>query len=117
MNSLNTLVDCNLRLSKKLTTERNKYTIPQFISSLNPIVEQNQFDHIIDSHNKVQNKINVIIRKKQSKQELVQYLHAACMSLTLSTFIKAIKNNYFISWLGLTPELVAKHLPKSILTI
>ena len=56
----------------------------------------------------------MIIRKKQSKQELVQYLYAACMLPTLSTFIKAIKNNHFISWPGLIPELVAKYLPKSI---
>ena len=59
----------------------------------------------------------MIIRKKQLKQELVQYLYAACMSPTPSTFIKAIKNNHFILWLGLTPDLIAKHLLKSIPTI
>ena len=39
------------------------------------------------------------------------------MSLVSSTFIQAIKNNYFISWPGLTTELIARNLPKSIATI
>ena len=56
---------------------------------------------------------NVIIRKKQTKSNLAQHLHAACLSPPISAFIKAIKNNNFITWPGLTPKLISKHLPKS----
>ena len=48
---------------------------------------------------------------------MVQYLHATFLSPTPSTFIKAINNNHFISWLGLTANLIQKHLPKSIATL
>ena len=63
-----------------------------------------------------QQRLNVIIRKKQTHKELAQYLHAACISPKPSTFIKAIKNDHFTLWLGLTTELVTRHLPKSITT-
>jgi len=33
-----------------------------------------------------------------------------------STFIKAIKNNHFITWLGLMAELINYHISKSIAT-
>ena len=56
---------------------------------------------------------NVIIRKKQAKSNLAQYLHATCLSPPISTFIKAINNNNFVTWPGLTSKLMSKHLPKS----
>ena len=59
-------------------------------------------------------KANVIIRKKQTRVELVQYLHAACYSPVASTFVQVIKKGFFKTWPGLTPELVEKHLPPSI---
>ena len=62
------------------------------------------------------NKANVIIRQKQSKQELATYLHAACLSPPVSTFTAAIAKNNFSSWPGLTTKLINKHLPKSIYT-
>ena len=63
-----------------------------------------------------QHSMNVIIRKQQPAKDLVQYLHAACFSPVKSTWLKAIQNNQFITWPGLTTELVNKHLPKSIAT-
>ena len=57
-----------------------------------------------------------MLRKKQSKVQLAQCFHAIRLSLHPCTLIKAIKNNQFISWLGLTTELFAKYLPKSIAT-
>ena len=68
MESLNVIIDYNLnqiRTSNKLG--KDKYTIPHFMSSLNPIIEYNQLDCQLQEHNKLQNKVNVIIRKKQSK--------------------------------------------------
>ena len=54
-------------------------------------------------------KLNVIMRKQTTHKELVQYLHAACQSPVKSTWIKAIQNNNFVSWPGLTAKLVKKH--------
>ena len=62
-------------------------------------------------------KCNVIILKKQPKSQLAQYLHATCMSPVPSTFLKAIRNNNFITWPGLTTELITKNLPKTIATV
>ena len=44
---------------------------------------------------------NVIIHKKQTTKQLAQYLHAACGSPPISTFLKAIKNGLLQSWPGI----------------
>ena len=54
--------------------------------------------------------LGVIITKKRTHADLVQYFHAACFSPVKSTFEKAIKKNFFNTWPGLTPQLVTKHL-------
>ena len=59
----------------------------------------------------------VIIRKDTTKSDLAQYLHAACFSPVLNTWEKAIKNNHFSTWPGLTAHLVCKHLPISPSTV
>ena len=58
----------------------------------------------------------VIIRKNQTHLDLVKYLHASCFSPVKSTFLRAIKNNHFTTWPGLTPQLVNKCLPAIIAT-
>ena len=65
----------------------------------------------------VTSKISVIIRKKQTKSDLVRYLHAACFSPVKSTWKKAIRNNNFMSWPGLTETLVERNLPLSAATV
>eukprot|EP00804_Cyclotella_cryptica_P030318 CCRYP_011857-RA/>CCRYP_011857-RA protein AED:0.50 eAED:0.44 QI:0/-1/0/1/-1/1/1/0/151 len=51
-----------------------------------------------------------------SKAKLNQFLHQCAFSPTLSTWIKAINNNQFASWSGLTAEAVRRHLPNSTAT-
>ena len=58
----------------------------------------------------------VIIKKKQTHMELVQYMHATCFAPVKSTFEKAVKANFFSTWPGLTQELVKKHLITSTAT-
>ena len=41
----------------------------------------------------------VMMQKKQPKMDLVKYVLAACYSPVESTYIKAIMNNHFSSWL------------------
>jgi hypothetical protein len=57
--------------------------------------------------------LNAIIRKNQSKTELVQYPHGCCGSPGLSTWKKAIKNGNFITWPGID-SISLSRLPKSI---
>jgi hypothetical protein len=51
-----------------------------------------------------------------NKKDLINYLHAACLRPVKSTWITAIKNGHFTSWLGLTEQAVEKHLSKSTST-
>ena len=51
-------------------------------------------------------KINVIIRKDKTKMDLATFLHAACFGPSTSTWTKAINNNHFLSWPGLTSQLI-----------
>ena len=44
---------------------------------------------------------------------MVQYYHAAAGFPTKPTWIKAIKNQQFASWQGLTADVVARHYPDS----
>ena len=44
---------------------------------------------------------NVIIRKNQTTKELATYLHATCGSPAISTFLKAIKDGFLLSWPGI----------------
>ena len=60
--------------------------------------------------------LNVIIRKKQLKQDLAKFLHGALFSPRYSTLKQAIKKNFLSSFPGLTKNLLNKHLPPSIAT-
>jgi hypothetical protein len=51
-----------------------------------------------------------------NQKDLINYLHAACFSPVKSTWITAIKNGNFTSWLGLTEQAVERHLSKSAST-
>ena len=49
----------------------------------------------------------------RSKQNLAIYYNLTLFSPPVSTWVKAIKNNYFSTWSGLTADLVLRYLPKS----
>ena len=49
--------------------------------------------------------------------ELVKFLHAAAGFPVTDTWVKAICNNQFATWPGLTSALVYKNLPKSDETV
>ena len=78
------------------------------------LLQSNIEDATIKEYIKKDYKLNVLMRKKQAKRELVTYLHATCLSLSVTTFVRAIKNKQFLTWLGLTTNLVLKYLPKSM---
>ena len=58
--------------------------------------------------------LSVILRKNQTHIDLVTYLHAACFSPVKSTFLRAIKNNHFTTWPGLTEDIINKSLEPSL---
>jgi hypothetical protein len=53
----------------------------------------------------------------KTKADLVTFLHAACFSPAISTFLRAVKAGNFVTWPGLTPELITQHLPKFIASV
>ena len=71
--------------------------------------------HCVDLNDRY-HKLAVIVRKQQTKQKLVQYLHATCMLSVKSTYIRAIKRINFLTWSGLIEDLSKRHHPPSILT-
>ena len=58
----------------------------------------------------------MILRKDKTKNDLIQYHHAACFSPTKKTFLEAIKRNHLQSFPGLTAEAVRKHLIDTVHT-
>ena len=51
-----------------------------------------------------------------TKLDLAMCYHRAAFSPVPTTFISAINKGNFSTWLGLTAELISKHLPKSLAT-
>ena len=41
-----------------------------------------------------------------SYQDLVQWLHAAAFSPSISTFLDAVEHNFFTTWPNLTPQII-----------
>ena len=52
-----------------------------------------------------------------STATLIRYLHAAAGFPTKATWLKAIANNHYTSWPGLTLTAVRKHFPESVETV
>ena len=67
-------------------------------------------------HGKRRHTANSALRDIKTKQDLSGYHHASNFSPTPSTFLRAIRNNHYHSWPGLTVSLVTKHLEKSLAT-
>jgi hypothetical protein len=54
--------------------------------------------------------------EQKTKGALIDFLHRACFSPPISTWVQAIENNFFTTWPGLSAEAVQKFLPKSLAT-
>lgn len=81
---------------------------------IDPIINQNKND--LRPVLIVTPKLNVIIRKNETKKDLASFLHGSMYSVAPTTWIKVIRNNQFTTWPGLTPELITKHLILSLVT-
>jgi hypothetical protein len=113
----------------KRTSSHHLTTFPPDLKTLRELVMHNALDqyikHVLKQDKKFQRvekikqhtSISVIIRKDETKHDLVKYLHAACFAPVQSTWIRAIKNNHFSTWPGLNVELIKKHLPTSVATV
>jgi hypothetical protein len=66
-------------------------------------------------HSKYVHRANSAYDQK-TKTQLIDFLHRSCFSPPISTWTKAIDNNFFTTWPGLTSEAVRKFLPKSLAT-
>ena len=59
---------------------------------------------------------NALIPANMQK-DLVQWLHAAAFSPSISTFLDAVEQNFFTTWPNLTPQIIRRHLRTPIATI
>ena len=53
----------------------------------------------------------------KTQQQLVQWLHTAAFSPSPSTFLDAIQCNFFVTWPGLTANIVQRHLTQTDTTV
>ena len=65
----------------------------------------------------INHNLNVILCKDEHAKDLVNYLHGCCFWPVKSTFLRAIRNNHFVTWPGLEAHLVHKHLNKCVHTV
>ena len=127
----------NLHKSREKCLSKNRSAVNRYARQINNIKTINEISkqecaHLIDiqlrqDEKKLplatsdrllkRHKMAIIIKKKQTHHNLVRYLHAACFAPVPSTWKKAISNNNFITWPGLTVNLVNKNLPLSMATL
>ena len=55
--------------------------------------------------------VSVVMRKSQTKQDLIKSHHGVFFSPVQSTLVKVIKNGHLITWPLLDENLVTKNLP------
>ena len=103
--------------AKTKASPQRKITRPYHIDN----IKSQQLSHLIalqkQQDTQKESHINVILQKQLKSKELAQFLHGCCGSPVISTFIQAIKNNHFLSWPGLTANLIKKHLTTRIATM
>jgi len=54
--------------------------------------------------------------KQSNLPDFNNFLHKTVFSPVLSTWFKVVNAGYFITWPGLTSDLIRKYLPKSMST-
>ena len=52
-----------------------------------------------------------------TQKDLVQWLHAAAFSPSISTFLDAVECNFFTTWPNLTPQIIRRHLHTPIASV
>ena len=60
--------------------------------------------------------MNVLLCKDKKAKYLAKCFHATCLSPTSKTLINSIKINNFVSWPGLSSDLIGEYLTLSIPT-
>ena len=88
----------------------------QKLSHISRGLHHTNISSITFSHFPTVHKLNVIIRKDKTKHDLIRYLHACSFSPPITTFLKAVKNGNFVTWPGITEQLIKKYLTPSIAT-
>ena len=85
-----------------ISENTNVTATPTAAETLHQLIEINKSqDHLFN------------VLETSSKEELAMYYHQTICSPPKTTFLKAIRNNQFKSFPGLTYELIAQHLPPS----
>ena len=86
------------------------WDIPIPIKHSNPTSQINNVS-TINNH-----KLNIILKKDQSKITLAQYHHHTLFAPTENTLRRAIRNHHLVTWPGLTQDLISNGFTKSAAT-
>ena len=54
---------------------------------------------------------------EHTQRDLIQWLHAAAFSPSISTFLEAVERNFFVTWPNLTPKVIRRYLKPSVATV
>ena len=54
---------------------------------------------------------------EQTQRDLIQWLHAAAFSPSISTFLEAVERKFFVTWPNLTPKVIRRYLKPSVATV
>ena len=74
------------------------------------------WDISIPNKNKEQHLRANVILPHQSNSVLIHFYHGCCFSPVKSTWLRAIKNGNFVTWPGLTYDMVSKYYPDTSAT-
>ena len=119
----NNNVKQNIRTEKQKTEKKDFFRV---FDGLNKLIDVNECEHLCNKQLKedtrqylkvnIQQKLNVILRKDKTKEDLARYHHGSLFSPVQSTLVHAIKNNQLTSFPGLSSQLITKNLPAIIAT-
>ena len=94
MDKLIEVHECNNIVDEQLKNDRKKLYDHEF-ARMNTVIDDNMPDQFSTLRLNQEQKLNVIIRKKEPKANLASFLHGAAWSPVKSTFLTAIEKNHF----------------------
>ena len=103
-----------LHYTKSTHHDINVMKLKKVSNILNPYIKNPEKE--FQAAQILSSKINVIIQKEKTKSGLAGFLNGAMGLVFSSTWLKAIKNNQFATWPGLTENLVKNYLILTIAT-
>ena len=94
--------------------------IEHMFKGLDVIIELSNYENAIKQHKKkhiltsTKHTLAVIIRKKQTKHNLFNYLLAVCFSPVKPTLLESIQNTHLTTCPGIEYTFMSRHMPENL---